>query len=88
VGRYHDRLPRRCFHAARTQYECPRDIVGFYFDTAGNQHGFVLSGGTYASIDVPLPGTIATRVGGINSQGQIVGSYDDNVTNGATNPNT
>jgi len=62
------------------------DIVGWYFDATGNSHGFVFrrredgqaNGGTYTSIDVP--GALATRAGGINSEEEIVGSYDDNVT--------
>jgi uncharacterized membrane protein len=69
------------------------DIVGWYVDPVGNSHGFVFrrhddsqefehdllnapeSKGTYISIDVP--GAMATRAGGINSEGEIVGSYDD-----------
>lgn len=46
-------------------------IVGFYFDQASTVHGFLLSGGTYTTIDQP-PGAFAR---GLNSTGQIVGSY-------------
>lgn len=49
------------------------DIVGVYTDTAGHQHGFLLSGGQFTSID--YPGAIATEARGISPSGDIVGSY-------------
>ena len=49
-------------------------------DADGNQHGFVLCDGVYATIDVP--GESNTGVFSINAHGEIVGSYDD--ANGAT----
>lgn len=49
------------------------DIVGTYRDTAGKQHGFLLSGGNFTSID--YPGAIATVARGISPGGDIVGSY-------------
>ena len=49
------------------------DIVGFYRDTLGIQHGFLLSGGNFTSID--YPGAIATDARGISPSGDIVGSY-------------
>jgi uncharacterized membrane protein len=53
-------------------------IVGSYYPEAGNvdvSHGFLYSGGTYTTIDVPgsIPGT--TLVTGINDRGEIVGTY-------------
>lgn len=49
------------------------DIVGLYrrADTGFDQHAFLLSGGTYAAIEVP--GTLETNAQGINDSGQIVG---------------
>jgi len=44
------------------------DIVGFYF--AGTYHGFLLSGGTYTTIDYRGE---STYLNGINDVGQIVG---------------
>jgi uncharacterized membrane protein len=38
------------------------------------EHGFLLSGGEFATIDVP--GAALTRVNGINARGDIVGRYD------------
>jgi len=49
------------------------DIVGIYRDTAGKQHGFLLSAGNFSSID--YPGAIATDARGINPGGDIVGSF-------------
>jgi hypothetical protein len=50
-------------------------MVGFYVDTAGKQHGFLLSDGVYTTIDFPLAGVRATIANGINAQGEIVGQY-------------
>ena len=49
------------------------EMVGFYRDTAGKQHGFSLSGANFSSID--YPGAISTSARGINPGGGIVGSY-------------
>jgi hypothetical protein len=53
------------------------NIVGFYIDSSGGQHGFLLSNGIFTAIDVPggIPGS--TQALGINLQGDIVGSYAD-----------
>lgn len=51
------------------------EIVGVYMDTAGQQHGFLLSGGQFTSID--YPGAIVTDARGISPGGDIVGSYTD-----------
>jgi hypothetical protein len=47
--------------------------VGIYVDTSFNLHGFVLSAGTFTSID--FPGASITFLTGINSEGQAVGFY-------------
>lgn len=53
-------------------------VVGYYTDSAGNVHGFQLSGSTYKSIDNPKAanpwGTVSW---GINNAGEIVGGYWD-----------
>ncbi len=51
------------------------DIVGFYVDPAGRQHGFLLHNGLYTTVDFPLAGVRATIGNGINAQGEIVGQY-------------
>lgn len=55
-------------------------IVGIYYDTAGNEHGFLLRSGTFSTVDVPgslvgVPGTLQTEANGINNAGDIVGDY-------------
>lgn len=55
-------------------------VVGFFTDQAGNEHGFLYSNGVFSTIDGPpdsvAPGSVAeTRAYGINDSGQIVGSY-------------
>src|SRR5262249_61607269 len=49
------------------------DMVGYYYDSAGGEHGFLLTNGTFSTIDVP--GSKITMLSGINDSGQIVGSY-------------
>ena len=51
------------------------DIVGFYVDGAGIQHGFLLQDGTFTTIDFPVAGVRANSANGINAQGEIVGQY-------------
>jgi hypothetical protein len=51
-------------------------IVGIYFDSSSNEHGFLYSNGTYTTLDDPL-GARGTSPRGINAMGLIVGSYSD-----------
>ena len=56
------------------------DIVGIYYDSAGNSHGFLLKGGTFYTVDVPgslvgVSGILQTEANGINNAGDIVGDY-------------
>ena len=56
------------------------EIVGTYNDATGGQHGFLLSRGQFTTIDVPgwlvgASGTLPTVARGINSEGDIVGSF-------------
>src|SRR5207302_10227774 len=46
------------------------DIVGYYLDSAGVAHGYLLRGGTYTTLDVP--GALFTVATGINDHGTIV----------------
>jgi hypothetical protein len=60
--------------------------VGHYFDVLNNNlitRVFLLSKGTFANIDVDLPGAApgSTIPNGINPEGDIVGSYNDTVGN-------
>lgn len=49
-------------------------VAGSYVDAAGAPHGFVYSGGTYTSFDMPQSARSVT-VTGISSNGRVVGSY-------------
>jgi len=60
-------------HTAANGINATGQIVGYYINAGGN-HGFLLSGGTYTSLDDPLA-TQGTNALGINAAGQIVGSY-------------
>jgi uncharacterized membrane protein len=50
-------------------------IVGGYTDANSKNHGFLLSGGTYTTLDDPLASAGGTGAIGINASGQIVGEY-------------
>jgi hypothetical protein len=56
-----------------TGINSPGDVVGFYHDTQGMQHGFVLHHGTFISIDIP--DATSTEAGGIDADNDIVGRY-------------
>ena len=49
------------------------DIVGAYLGTDGMQHGYLLSGGQFTTIDPP--NSISTTARGISPTGDIVGQY-------------
>jgi probable HAF family extracellular repeat protein len=51
------------------------EIVGYWEDTGGGEHGYMLQAGTYASIDVPS--ACFTFATGINNSGKILGWYGD-----------
>jgi probable HAF family extracellular repeat protein len=51
------------------------DIVGFYYEAPTVGHGFLLSGGTFTTVD--YPGLTATYAYDINNSGSIVGYYND-----------
>ncbi len=51
-------------------------VVGRYFNSDGVFHGFILKlPGTFVSYD--YPGATSTIFSGVNSKGEISGSYDD-----------
>jgi probable HAF family extracellular repeat protein len=56
------------------------DIVGYYSDSSGNTHGFLLSRGKFTTIDVP-GALLYTEPYGINPQGDIVGYCSDSSGN-------
>ena len=50
-------------------------VAGFYVDSIGNTHGFLLMGNTLTTLD--HPGATLTQAFGINNQGEVVGIYID-----------
>ena len=53
-------------------------VVGFYTDSAGKTHGFLLQDGNFTTID--YPGAVRTAAMGINSQGDVVGAHYEDPT--------
>src|SRR5271165_1125617 len=55
---------------------------GFFIDSQGTNHGWLLQGGTFKQLDVP--GSIFTQALGLNNNGKVVGSWMDsgNLTHG------
>jgi predicted chitinase len=49
-------------------------IVGYYYDDSGDQHGFLKGSGGYSTLDA---GGVDTRAYGINDSGKIVGWFDN-----------
>jgi hypothetical protein len=53
------------------------EIVGWFYDASGVQHGFSDVGGTFTQIDYPGSNVIYTVLEGINDSGLIIGEYQD-----------
>lgn len=51
------------------------DIVGFYTDVGGTQHGYIDNGGVFTSFDAPGAVAGTTTINGVNDKGDIVGFY-------------
>lgn len=56
------------------------DLVGWYLDSSGIEHGFLLSSGKVTTVDDPN-GTEGTALEGINNKGTISGLYTDSSGN-------
>jgi len=52
-------------------------IVGFYADSQGHEHGFILQNGVASQIDYPDNRVSDTYLEGINDKGLIVGNWDN-----------
>ena len=63
------------------------EVVGFYNDSSGLQHGFLMSGQNFTIIDIP-GATTGTASTGANNALQIVGAYsgDDTINQGREPP--
>jgi hypothetical protein len=53
------------------------DVVGWFEDSSGVQHGLTYIGGTYTQVDYPGSDVAYTVLEGINDKGLIVGQYED-----------
>ena len=51
------------------------EIVGVYWDPDGNQHGYLLAGGVFTTIDAP--GATITVPMGVSEQALVSGTYQD-----------
>jgi probable HAF family extracellular repeat protein len=60
------------------------DIVGWYTDASGGNHGFFYNGSTFLTLDDPNAAPGKTEAIGINDAGEVVGYYFDakNVAHG------
>jgi probable HAF family extracellular repeat protein len=67
-------VPGARFTAARAITADGR-IVGFFIDSGGRTHGFLLADGTFETLDVS--GARATIVAGMNARGDAVGQFSD-----------
>ena len=55
------------------------DVSGFYVDSAGVNHGFLLHNGVVTILD--FPGATLTQALGLNNRRQVVGFYMDAASN-------
>ena len=53
------------------------DLVGFYADGAGMEHGFLRLAPSVGFITIDVPGAAGTECHQINDRGQTVGNYFD-----------
>jgi probable HAF family extracellular repeat protein len=61
--------------AQATSINNAQQVVGFYIDSNNVNHGFLLSGGSFTTLDVAH--STFTQALGLNNKGQIVGTYID-----------
>jgi probable HAF family extracellular repeat protein len=54
------------------------EVVGWFYDANGVQHGFTDVGGVFTQIDYPGNNVAYTVLEGINDSGLIVGQFEDN----------
>ena len=72
-------IPAAAGGAQATGINNSQQICGFYIDTNGVNHGFLLNFGLFLTLDVP--GSTFTQALGLNNKGQVVGVYLDAVGN-------
>jgi uncharacterized membrane protein len=57
------------------------EISGFFVDSGGVNHGFLVNNGLLSTFDAPISGETGTQILGLNNLGQFVGFYTDAVGN-------
>jgi hypothetical protein len=55
-------------------------VCGFYVDSEGVNHGFLLNNGVLTTLN--YPGSTSTMVLGLNNESQVVGTFTDAEGNG------
>lgn len=68
-------IPAAAQGAQATGINNSQQICGFYIDSTGVNHGFLLNFGLLVTLDAP--GSIFTQALGLNNKGQVVGQYMD-----------
>jgi hypothetical protein len=68
-------IPAAVGGAQATGVNNSQQISGFYIDSAGVNHGFLLNFGLLVTLDAP--GSTFTQALGLNNKGQVVGQYMD-----------
>jgi len=68
-------IPGAVGGAQATGVNNAQQICGFYIDTNGVNHGFLLNFGLFVTLDAP--GSTFTQALGLNNKGQVVGFYLD-----------
>jgi probable HAF family extracellular repeat protein len=68
-------IPAAVGGAQATGINNSQQISGFYIDSAGVNHGFLLNFGLLVTLDAP--GSTFTQALGLNNKGQVVGQYMD-----------
>ena len=68
-------IPAAVGGAQATGINNSQQISGFYIDSQGVNHGFLLNFGLLVTLDAP--GSIFTQALGLNNKGQVVGQYMD-----------
>jgi hypothetical protein len=74
-------IPAAANGAQATGINDPGQVCGFYIDSTGANHGFLLNAGTLTTLDFP-GATGFTQALGLNNEGRVVGVY--NVVSGMT----
>jgi len=81
VFTYVSGLPGGTLNSQATGINNSGEVGGFYQDSAGVFHGFLVVMGVFSSFNAPVAGETGTQILGLNNNGQFVGFYLDAVGN-------